>query len=81
MPLDPPPRAKNVTAEAAQKAAHLAAKHAEWVQVLEKAFGRKVSWSCEHCLEEAFIAVTHGKSGYVTDDELIEASGGRLEHK
>lgn len=41
----------------------------------------KVDYHCVHCLREAYHAVTTGTNGYVTDDDLIAASGGTLRHK
>jgi hypothetical protein len=40
-----------------------------------------VTYKCTHCLREAYHAVTTDTNGYVTDDELIAASGGTLRYK
>lgn len=47
------------------------------IHQLEKRWGRKVTATCKHCLATAF----HESGGYVTDEELIASSGGRLKHK
>ena len=65
----------------AKKISKALAQQAEWQRVLEGAFGKSVTYSCAHCLKEAHDAVVAGKNGYVTDNELIDASGGRLKHK
>jgi hypothetical protein len=47
------------------------------IHQLEKRWGTEVHTRCPHCLATAF----HESSGYVTDDELIASSGGRLKRK
>lgn len=51
--------------------------HEDYMKVeLEKRWKTSISYSCKHCLKEAFE-----NHGYVSDDELIESSKGRLKHK
>ena len=58
----------------AARATSIAVMHA----ALQVAFGGAVPYTCEHCLERAYVAVRDGTNGYVTDQELLAASGGRL---
>lgn len=45
-------------------------------QELEKRWGNEVFYTCDHCLITAY----DNDSGYITDECLIECSGGRMEH-
>ncbi len=49
--------------------------------VLENKWGNPVKYNCANCLEEAYQAVLNDVQGYVTDEELIESSGGMLRNK
>lgn len=53
----------------------------EMVEVLRAAWQRDVYYSCSYCLREAYESVVGGYTGYVTDEELIEASNNTLQHK
>jgi len=51
------------------------------IAFLEEKWNTKFKYSCSCCLKEAFLAEFNKKDGYITDDELITASNGRLKHK
>ena len=54
----------------------------KWAAELSLKWGRPVpADGCPHCLETAYYAVMDDRSGYVTDEDLIEASGNTLYHK
>ena len=48
---------------------------------LEKIFKKTIHSSCDTCLHIAYEAICDGSNGYITDEELIKASNGRLKHK
>jgi hypothetical protein len=48
---------------------------------LEKMFKRPIHSNCDTCLHVAYEAMRDGYNGYITDEELLEASNGRLKHK
>lgn len=48
---------------------------------LEQRWNTSVIYTCDHCLQEAYMSeVTHSQ-GYVTDEELILSSNYKLKHK
>lgn len=47
---------------------------------LENKWGNKVCYSCECCLEEAYLSEVN-KDGYVTDEELVLSSNNKLQYK
>ena len=49
--------------------------------VLEKLFKKRINSKCDTCLCVAYEAIRDGYNGYITDEELLEASNGRLKHK
>jgi hypothetical protein len=48
---------------------------------LEQIFKRPIKSKCDSCLQVAYESIRDGRTGYVTDEELISASGNRLKHK
>lgn len=56
-------------------------RHLQMVSVLEQRWMRKVNYGCVNCLEEAYASEMGGTTGYVTDDDLIESSNGKLQRK
>ena len=48
---------------------------------LEKKWKNVVHFSCGHCLKEAYESEVNDCQGYVTDEELIESSNYKLQHK
>lgn len=48
---------------------------------LGKIFKKPVHSKCDTCLQVAYEAIRDGRNGYITDEELLEASNGRLKHK
>lgn len=68
-----------------KKAKRAAVDHAQalhMVAFLEQRWGaRKVTFKCRNCLVEAFESETNGTNGYVTDEELLAASNGKLRPK
>lgn len=50
-------------------------------EYLESAFHCKITYNCNNCLKEAYNALINNTDGYITDDDLIIASKGRLKHK
>lgn len=48
---------------------------------LEERFKRPVKYKCGSCLHVAYEALRDGRTGYVTDEELIESSNNILKHK
>jgi len=56
--------------------------HAKWAATLSCVWKRPVSVDgCPCRLEIAYNTVMEDRTGYVTDEELIEASGNTLRHK
>ena len=51
------------------------------VSFLENKWKNTITFSCPHCLEEAYNSVLNDKTGYVTDEELIQSSNNTLQHK
>ncbi len=51
------------------------------ISFLENKWNTKFNYSCYSCLKEAYLAEFNKKDGYITDEELITASNGRLKHK
>jgi hypothetical protein len=49
-------------------------------QFLEEKWLKKVSYSCEHCLEIAYLSEMNDTTGYVTDEELILLSNNKLKY-
>lgn len=56
-------------------------KRNEMIQFLGERYNKVIKYSCEHCLKIAYESEKNGTKGYVTDDELIEASNYKLIHK
>jgi len=56
-------------------------KRNEMIQFLGERYKKEIKYSCEHCLKIAYESEKNGTKGYVTDDELIEASNYKLIHK
>lgn len=48
---------------------------------LEKKWNNTISYSCGHCLQEAYSSELNDTQGYVTDEELIISSNNKLKHK
>lgn len=46
--------------------------------LLEHRWNRTVAFSCAHCLTEAYESEIGHRTGYVSDDELIASSDGKL---
>ncbi len=38
-------------------------------------------YTCENCLEEAYLAEKNDNTGYITDEDLISQSNNKLQHK
>ena len=51
------------------------------VEKLEARFKRPVKYTCGTCLHKAYEAVRDGKTGYISDEELIESSNNMLKHR
>ena len=49
-------------------------------QFLEEKWLKKVTYSCEHCLEIAYLSEMNDTTGYVTDEELILLSNNKLKY-
>ena len=49
-------------------------------QFLEEKWSKKVNYTCDHCLEIAYLSELNGTTGYVTDDDLIILSNYKLKH-
>jgi len=47
---------------------------------LEKKYKNNIKYSCGHCLKKAYESELIDQQGCVTDEELIESSGGKLLH-
>ncbi len=50
-------------------------------EFLEKKWNNNISYSCIHCLREAYFSELNDTQGYVTDDELIISSNNKLKPK
>jgi hypothetical protein len=48
---------------------------------IEEVWKKPITGNCPYCLRTAYISIIDNRTGYVTDEELIEASGGKLKHK
>ena len=48
---------------------------------LEKQWNNNIKFNCYSCLKEAYESELHGNKGYVTDEDLIQSSKGKLKHK
>ncbi len=48
---------------------------------LEKKWNNKVCYTCECCLQEAYLSEVNNKDGYVTDEELVLSSNNKLKYK
>jgi hypothetical protein len=53
----------------------------QMITYLESVYGNKVTSTCLYCLREAYLSEINHRNGYVTDEELIACSNGRLQHK
>lgn len=51
------------------------------VNFLKNKWTNDVTFSCSHCLEEAYNSILNNEIGYVTDEELINSSNKTLQHK
>ena len=51
------------------------------IEFLENKWKNKVCYTCESCLEIAYTSELSNTTGYVTDEELIESSNNKLQHK
>lgn len=48
---------------------------------LEKKWKHTITYSCGHCLQEAYYSEVNDTQGYVTDEELIVSSNHKLKPK
>ncbi len=48
---------------------------------LENKWNNKVCYTCECCLQEAYLSEVNNKDGYVTDEELVKSSNNKLKYK
>ena len=48
---------------------------------LENKWNNKVCYTCECCLQEAYLSEVNNKDGYVTDEELVLSSNNKLQYK
>lgn len=48
---------------------------------LEAKWGNTITYTCVHCLQEAYYSELNNTQGYVTDEELITSSNNKLKHK
>ena len=48
---------------------------------IEEVWKKPITGGCPYCLRIAYRSIMEDRTGYVTDEELIEASGGKLKHK
>ena len=51
------------------------------IKTLELHWGNQIHYTCLYCLKEAYNSVINHKNGYITDDELIKSSNGKIKHK
>lgn len=56
-------------------------KQNDMIIFLEQKYKRTIKYSCVHCLKTAYESEINGITGYVTDDELVESSNGKLKYK
>lgn len=49
-------------------------------EYLEKKWSKEINYTCVNCLKIAYQSTLNNKIGYVTDDELITLSNGKLRH-
>ena len=47
-------------------------------QFLEEKWSKKINYTCDHCLEIAYLSELNSTTGYVTDDDLIILSNYKL---
>lgn len=40
-----------------------------------------IKYNCVTCLQDAYLSVINNSNGYVTDEDLIEASNNTLRHR
>lgn len=70
-----------------KQAAKLRAKQKEADEVimmhkfLEEKWGKKITYNCVNCLKIAYDSTVNNEMGYITDDDLLELSEGKLKHK
>ncbi len=82
MTLLPPKQEAKWWAKQRQRIKSPHATYAEFcADELSKMFKNPVKHNCETCVKVAYEALRDGRNGYVTDEELIESSRGRLRHK
>lgn len=48
---------------------------------LEEKWSKEINYTCMHCLKIAYKSVLNNEIGYVTDDELVTLSEGKLRYK
>jgi hypothetical protein len=48
---------------------------------LEKKWNNTITYTCIHCLQEAYNSELNNIQGYITDEELIISSNNKLKHK
>ncbi len=48
---------------------------------LEEKWKTNINYNCVSCLEIAYLSELENDTGYVTDEELITLSKGKLKHK
>jgi hypothetical protein len=48
---------------------------------LQKKWNNTITYTCQHCLQEAYNCELHDTQGYVTDEELIASSNNKLKYK
>ena len=51
------------------------------INFLENKWKNDITFSCSHCLEEAYNSILNNEIGYITDEELITSSNNILQHK
>lgn len=45
---------------------------------LEKMVKSQIRYTCDTCLRSAYEALSEGKNAYVSDEELVESSQGKI---
>jgi len=50
-------------------------------QFLQKKWNNTITYTCQHCLLEAYYCQLNDIQGYVTDEELIASSNNILKYK
>ncbi len=48
---------------------------------LEEKWSKEINYTCIHCLKIAYKSTLDNEIGYITDDELLTLSDGKLKHK